>query len=309
MIPKEVIDFISLKTETTEKDLIEKDLILHKILLVLSSDKNFRKNYAFKGGTCLTKSYFGYYRFSEDLDFSFINQKMFENISKKKIRRKISGELNKIIDIINNFCKENKLDFKGDKTNEKYFDFRGGNKFTTIKIYYNSSLDNVRGFIKLQFNFLEKMLFSVKDKYIESIVSKDIKKEFEVNFSENLQWIPKTLILKVYSLNEILSEKIRAILTRQGVKARDFIDIYKITSGKIEELNKIKKQIIEKTEFMLDYEKYYENLLSHKKSMPKYNKGEEKRLLIEDFDSYLEFYSFLEKLEDFLREVMEELNS
>jgi len=309
MIPKELIDFISLKTETTEKDLIEKDLILHKILLALSSNKNFRENYTFKGGTCLTKAYFGYYRFSEDLDFSFIGQEKFKDLSKKKIRKKISEELEKIIEIIDKFCKENELDFKADKTDETYFEFRGGNKFTTIKIYYNSSIDNVKRFIKLQFNFLEKILFTIKDKDIESIISKDIKKEFEVNFSENLYWVLKSPRLNVYSLDEILSEKIRAILTRQGVKSRDFIDVYKITSGKMEELNKIKKQIIEKTEFMLDYEKYYENFLLHKKNIPEYNKGGGDRLLIESFDSYSEFYSFLEKLENFLRSVIEEINS
>jgi predicted nucleotidyltransferase component of viral defense system len=37
------------------KDLIEKDLILHLILLDLSGDKFFTTNLLFKGGTCLIK--------------------------------------------------------------------------------------------------------------------------------------------------------------------------------------------------------------------------------------------------------------
>lgn len=53
------------------KDLIEKDLILHQILLDLSEDDFFAPNFLLKGGTCVQ-----HYlprekqRFSIDLDFS-----------------------------------------------------------------------------------------------------------------------------------------------------------------------------------------------------------------------------------------------
>lgn len=167
--------------DTKHRELFEKDLILHKLLISLLSDKEFKENYVFKGGTCLTKTYFGYYRFSEDLDFSFIGQEKFKDLSKKKIRKKISEELEKIIKIIDKFCRENELDFKADKTNETYFEFRGGNKFTTIKIYYNSSIDNVKRFIKIQFNFLEKILFTVKYKEAENLIWKG--KGFEKGFT------------------------------------------------------------------------------------------------------------------------------
>lgn len=52
------------------RDLIEKDVILHQMLLDLSNDKFFSENFAFKGGTCLIKCYYGYKRFSEDIDFT-----------------------------------------------------------------------------------------------------------------------------------------------------------------------------------------------------------------------------------------------
>jgi len=51
-------------------DLIEKDLILHQLLLDLSENKFFSENFVFKGGTCLIKCYLGYFRFSEDIDFT-----------------------------------------------------------------------------------------------------------------------------------------------------------------------------------------------------------------------------------------------
>src|SRR4030042_174662 len=41
-------------------DLVEKDLILHQMLLDLSNDKLFSENFVFKGGTCLIKHYRDY---------------------------------------------------------------------------------------------------------------------------------------------------------------------------------------------------------------------------------------------------------
>ncbi|KKL23990.1 hypothetical protein LCGC14_2419840, partial [marine sediment metagenome] len=60
-------------------ELIEIDLILHKILSEFAQNHFLRKNLLFKGGTCLIKTYFDYYRFSQDLDFTWKDQKCFEN--------------------------------------------------------------------------------------------------------------------------------------------------------------------------------------------------------------------------------------
>jgi len=51
-------------------DLIEKDMLLQQLLQTLSSESFFSKNFIFKGGTCLIKAYAGYFRFSEDIDFT-----------------------------------------------------------------------------------------------------------------------------------------------------------------------------------------------------------------------------------------------
>lgn len=64
-------------------DLIEKDLILHQMLIDLSRNGFFSENFVFKGGTCLIKYYLGYYRFSEDIDFTWKDQKVFEAKSQK----------------------------------------------------------------------------------------------------------------------------------------------------------------------------------------------------------------------------------
>ena len=84
---KDFIDEISSRFDIKRRDLLEKDIHVQRILLDLSMDDFFSKNFAFKGGTCLTKCYLGYYHFSEDIDFTWINQSIFKDKSQKEIRR------------------------------------------------------------------------------------------------------------------------------------------------------------------------------------------------------------------------------
>jgi len=49
---------------------LERDYVLSWILLGISRGEQLRETLVFKGGTALKKCYFGDYRFSEDLDFS-----------------------------------------------------------------------------------------------------------------------------------------------------------------------------------------------------------------------------------------------
>ncbi|HZX19690.1 MAG TPA: nucleotidyl transferase AbiEii/AbiGii toxin family protein, partial [archaeon] len=90
MIEKEMLNWLSDKLKIQNIALIEKDLLLQGLLNELSKSEYFSENFVFKGGTCLTKAYFGYYRFSEDLDFTWISQKNFENKTEKQIRKILS---------------------------------------------------------------------------------------------------------------------------------------------------------------------------------------------------------------------------
>jgi len=78
---KPFIDEISRLLSYNHPELIEKDILLHNILLALSKQKDFRDSYIFKGGTCLIKAYLGYFRFSEDLDFTWADQSEFEKLT------------------------------------------------------------------------------------------------------------------------------------------------------------------------------------------------------------------------------------
>jgi predicted nucleotidyltransferase component of viral defense system len=303
MIDKRIVDFISQKEKIFERDLIEKDLILTLILKSLSNEKDFFENYAFKGGTCLIKFYLGYFRFSEDLDFTYLRQELFDRKSSKESRRIISKEVDRVAGLLEKISEKNKLRFKADKKNKEYFEFGGGNKFTTFKIWYNSSELGRESFIKIQINYIEKIQFDVEELKSMKIISENFEKEFSINFPE-AEFFLKPVKIKCYDIKEILCEKVRAILTRRGIKARDFIDIFMIEKKARIKPEDFERQILEKIRISLDNEKYLKNL--NEKEI-KYSKGEEERLLLLEMEKG--FYKpFLERLSSFLIRIRDETN-
>lgn len=55
---------------------IEKDYVLSWILYGISKNEILAEILVFKGGTVLKKVYFEHYRFSEDLDFTLLNERI-----------------------------------------------------------------------------------------------------------------------------------------------------------------------------------------------------------------------------------------
>ena len=302
MINKELIDFISKRLNIDRKDLIEKDVMIRKILFHLMQDKDFSQNYVFKGGTCLTKCYFGYYRFSEDMDFTYLNQEDFIKKPKSKIREIMSDKINKLGELIEVITKKLDLDFKMEKENKRYFQFGGSNAFVTFKIWYNSKELENKTFVKIQVNHIEKLNYPIKELNIGFIIPRNLEKDFYFMASEDAETFLKPVKIKAYDLKEILIEKVRAILTRRGIKTRDFIDIYLIIKFLKEDINDYKKEIIEKTLFMLKYEKYLINLLKKQGSFKSLKLEDKENILLEpinkkDFDNFMQdFYPFLENI-------------
>ena len=302
MINKELTDFISKKLNIARRDLIEKDVALSQILFYLMQNKDFSKNYAFKGGTCLIKCYLGYYRFSEDLDFTYLNQKEFDGMSKKKIRELISEKIGKLGEIIGIIAKRLDLDFKTEKENRKYTEFGGSNAFVTFKVWHNSKELEKETFVKIQVNHIEKLNYPIKELNAGYIVPKNLEKDFSFLAPEEADILLKPVRVKAYDAREILIEKVRAILTRRGIKARDFIDIFLIMEKTKVKLSNLENSIIDKTKFMLKYEKYFKNIQDKEKEIDsKLILGEEERLLLiplpKGFEKFLEeFKPFFRKL-------------
>jgi predicted nucleotidyltransferase component of viral defense system len=304
---KDFVNEVARLQKIERADLIEKDFILHQMLIDLSREGFFSENFVFKGGTCLIKCYIGYYRFSEDVDFTWKGQKVFEGKSQKEIRGYLSKVIDEIGKIFEEISERRGLEFRCEKHNKQYVELGGGNKFCTFKIWYQSEVLNRESFMKVQINFVEKLYFGFQKRELKSLLSED-NEELRLLFPEYAEYRQK-IPFDVYDVREILCEKVRSILTRMGIKARDFVDVYLICKKYGIRLEDMHDPIVAKTRFMLDlYEKYRKNLEAKKEmliSQP-FRWGEERGLLLQEIDEK-EFFKFLESFRKFLKKVIEHL--
>ena len=305
---KDFVNEVARTQSIKRADLIEKDLILHQLLFDLSKDKFFHDNFAFKGGTCLAKCYLDYFRFSEDIDFTWKDQSVFKRKSQKEIRRYLSTVIDNLGKTFEEISKTRGLEFKCNKDDRKYVELTGGDKICTFKIWYRSEVLDHESFLKVQINFVEKLCYPFKSAELKSIVS-EAEEELALLFPEYMEYFQE-IDFDVYDVSEILAEKIRAILTRKGTKARDYVDAYLIESQFGISLPDISDCIMEKTKFTLDlYARYRKNLEEKKSTIltAPFTWGEEKGLLLKEIDEK-EFYKFVEKLKIFLRNVIERMS-
>lgn len=300
---EELIEYLKSELKIDNTKFLEKDVLLHRILLRLMRT-SFKENYAFKGGTCLTKCYLGYYRFSEDMDFTYIHQDELVGKSAKQLRKMFSKKIDEVIDLLVPIADEFGFDFKPDKSNSHYFMFGGNNKFITFKIWYKNVQEEKEDFLKLQINFYEIIINEVKIVTARSLYEPLNKRALEILFPEFLDII-EAVELNAYSLEEIFLEKIRAILTRRGTKSRDYIDVYLLIKKLNLDYKKVKGDVLKKTEFMFMYDKYLEHLSVVKPE--KLILSDEENLLLEPLDEG--FKDFLPEFFEYLKDLEEKLTS
>ena len=295
--------YLSGQTGITNTDLLAKDAYLQGLLIGLSENDRFEKSFVFKGGTCLTKAYFGYYRFSEDLDFSWIDQKRWEKKTGKEVRRLLSKEIDCVMEVISKASEKLGLDFKAQKHNKRYVELGASNRLATFKLWYGPA-GKPEGFIKIQINFAEVFFHKFKEKELKPISARVERKELEVLFPEEAYIILTKPKMKVYDLKEIASEKVRAVLTRRGMKARDIIDLYMLSEHGVS-IKSVRKEAIEKTRAVLKYEKYSENMLAKADAIGTVDVEKERYLLVTDIGA--DFWSFSEKASNELKGMLQEL--
>ncbi len=302
------VDFVNELARTLSikrKDMIEKDLILHQILSDLSDDGFFSENFLFKGGTCLIKAYFGYLRFSEDIDFTWKDQSVFTGMSQKAVRAYLSNIIDRTGKIFEKIAEKRNLDFRCEKENAHYIEFGGGNKTCTLKLWYMSEILNRETFLKVQINFVETICYPPRQSELSGLLTGE-NPELQALFPEYAEYSSK-INFNVYDIREILSEKVRALLTREGTKARDFLDAYFISSRLGIRLEDVEGCIISKTNFALDlYDKYRSNLkekIALLQSGNIFEWGAERDLLLSEIND-ADFYSFLNEFQDFLKGII-----
>lgn len=202
ILQKELYD-ISEKLKI-QPSVLDKDWVLGHFLNAMFEIESIRNNFVFNGGTCLKKCYFGDYRYSEDLDFSLIDENfiidetLFDEII--SVARKNSGAdfyFNKIkLQIHKNIPQgyEVTIAFWG-------ADHKPNQTVIPVERWQTK--------IKLDISFSEKI-----------ILQADVKPIFHPY--SDFDRISNTV--SVYPINEIISEKIRALMQRN--RPRDVYDLY-----------------------------------------------------------------------------------
>lgn len=303
---KAFISSISSQLENINSALVEKDYYLHRILKYLTNYKFLKENLIFKGGTCLIKTYLRYYRFSEDLDFTWKNQEIFQNLSGSKKKSCISKKTDKIGAIVKEISDILGFDFIPDKGDSKYFNF--SHRMVTLYVHYNSLILERTHYIKIEINFIDKILFPPKIKELSNIISAHSLNEevLELTFQEDYINYSSEINFTVYDIREIICEKIRAIMTRTGIKQRDLIDLFYILKNYDVKIFKCESYILEKILFMTSRHNSYQNNFEKKKELLEmgelFTVGSEKSLMIEDIDE-TSYYKFIDAISVFLKKV------
>jgi len=297
---KNFLTLIKDKININATELIEKDFYLNILLSKLSFE-----GYAFKGGTCLAKAYLDYFRFSEDLDFTFINQKLWESKSTKNIKKVCKEK----IDAFGEQLEKAGFDFKFDKADRNFVEIGNNNKLVTFKVYYDSVLTGKPSFIKIQINFLERMIFAPQTKGLNPLIKTgQFSKEDQIYFKEFLDFY-KPIKIKVYDLREIVTEKFRSILTRKAIKSRDAIDLLFIYNKFKIKPQDFLKETKEKLLYSINiYEKYKDNLIltSDKLQTLEFQYNEVRPLVIKSFNKE-NFDNYVKELMPLLIDMAEEI--
>lgn len=265
-----LVDKISQLKNIQRKDLIEKDILLHQILTDLSKERLFLDNVLFKGGTCLIKCYLGYIRFSEDIDLVWRAQNRFADNDGKLDKGRLDQAVDQIGAILDKAAKGRKMDFKFEKDDPDYVQFTNRKQFCTFKIWYNSVVTKQRTFLQVQINFTEKLCLNPVEGKLNSLL-KERDPVLEQLFDQYSEYA-SAVSFKVYDIKEILSEKIRALLTRRSAKNRDLLDIFLISKNMGINPQDVEKCAIEKLKHALkNYERFRISFDANRKLLEREN--------------------------------------
>lgn len=213
------------------KSTVDKDWVLGHFLAAIYSQPELRSVLIFKGGTCLKKCYFPDYRFSEDLDFTS-RDRTFE-LTKEHLQSiceyvKTNTEVQTHIDSLR------ALRFKNELVGyEAVIRFWGADH---PRNQTPPSVERWQTKIKIEIILFELMIFEV--------VQKEISHQYSDIIALNPNFIP------CYSINEVMAEKLRALVQRSYTAPRDFYDIWYLHKNYPDlDCNEIVKGFHKKMEF------------------------------------------------------------
>jgi predicted nucleotidyltransferase component of viral defense system len=193
-------------------EILERDYLLSWILAGISQIDSLSGTLVFKGGTALKKCYFGEYRFSEDLDFSGVGDVPTSEVLELAVRDACTAATQ----LLDQFAP---VEIRSERYREKQSHPGGQEAFT----------------IRAQLPWQKQPYTRVK---IEISMDEQLLKPPETRKIIHDYGEPLDVLIQVYALEEIVAEKLRAILQHQAKlkergwarsRARDYYDLWRIT--------------------------------------------------------------------------------
>jgi len=220
--------------------LLEKDYYL---TIVLSGMEQLSEDLIFKGGTCLNKIYYSYYRLSEDLDFTM--RLPSEKLSRTDKRKVIKPIKNNIFSYVDSYgMKIDDVNSTGHKESSQYIFY----------IDYKSVVLGNTQSIKLEIGLRLNPILPVSKKNVSHKFLHPFTKEPLFDGGQ----------VNCLALKELVAEKMRATATRLTIAPRDFYDIsFLIKAGfdfQDDELWLLFKKKLSEDSFDPDLAKYRVNM-------------------------------------------------
>lgn len=200
-------------------EVVEKDYVLGWLLAAISSHSELQALWIFKGGTCIKKTYFETYRFSEDLDFTLVPEAPYSEAAileqlqaVARIAAEMSGlELpNELIRVLPRHNKASQDTFQG-------------------RLYYRGPLQRTQNYASIIFDITND----------ETVVAEPVARTVFHPYSDGL---PPDVTVQCYSLEELLAEKTRALYQR--TRPRDLYDVVYLLENCIDAIDLAEAQRI-----------------------------------------------------------------
>jgi len=196
MIHAKEINAVATKNKLKDTQ-IEKDYVLSWILLGIANNELLSKQLVFKGGTVLKKIYFPEYRFSEDLDFTLLDEKI--------TNEQLLHEFEKVYA----FVKEE----------------------ANITLQFGESNTHISGSLAFYINYIGPLQGSINSRDVKIDITRGETLEYPLEQRKVIilySDLPEqSFYLQCYSLAEVLIEKMAALMGR--TEPRDLFDFWYLT--------------------------------------------------------------------------------
>lgn len=178
-----------------DERVVEKDYVIGWLLWGLGTDPLIQRTWAFKGGTSLKKCYLETYRFSEDLDFTVMED---GPILPERVRPRVEAILERV-------ARESGLEFPEVPRWKQHRDWLS----TEGRIYYRGPV-GARNLAMVKVDLTSH----------ETVVCPTVLRPIAHAYPEQL---PPPAVVRCYSFEEVFAEKIRALGER--CRPRDLYDV------------------------------------------------------------------------------------